>query len=703
MSLAVLGRILFDQGAPYAPDPGAFFKFTSDLADALLGDLSWFDVLRQTGERTLTYMLPVAVVAALTGFRTPEFYMAVAWTLYVLPLPFLYLLLVRAFRPPAIVDYAVAALFLAITPLLNLGVLYFTDVPGLTIALAGLACLAHGLNGPSIWRMSFGFFLLAMATSVRIMNAVPYFMSMVLLAWLMWPLVAAAHREVLKAIALAIGASLVAEAILRFDIPIVYMWRLNSEFGNTIWKYGSGSTEYGIENLFSFRFRTFIVAAVVWFLPFLVILTTGIASGRVIVPGEPERRRPWLSIAALIGFLLFCAYNAIIMFANDRYVVPALLILVPILCATAIPKAVGSVLTILSVLFCADALYYHWGRHGQPAPLSTAMSGIGLGWMAPIGPTAFRDVIDVTPSVVNALLAAGATKGPVSVEVLAPSNPLFDTNSLSLYLRYMAPTSEVFAGVQKNIRIVTTQAGEFSIPEIYSLYAARNMLAFANADFIFVPIDDDRPFPYTSFWKETTLLAEVRQVAEQKREAVIGLAQVAALMGGFREKAGDVPIRYKLFKVTDSLAWSSVVRKHFCVLQGINDPLFSIWCGKFSLAGETHDIAVVPTSLASSASIIERPEGAVLKLELKWPPKSGFSRIYVHFVPQLPAYEACPFFVVDHDVTEKGSLEDYTVFPVERLINIRQCKYVVNVGVRADALARNINNASEFERAMKPN
>lgn len=706
MSLTILGRILFDQGVPYAPDPSAFFKMTSDVAEAMAGHLSWSEMLRQTAERTVTYMFPVAILAALTGFRSPEFYMTVGWLLYVLPLPFLYLSLVRAFRAPAVVDYAMAALFLAITPLLNLGVLYFTDVPSLTIAFAGLVCLAHGLNRASIWRMSLGFFLLAMAVTVRITNVVPYFMAMLLLSWLMWSRVKAVWAEIVKAIAIAISATLLAEAVFRFDISFVYLWQSDQKLESSIWKYGTGNSEYGIENLFAFRFWRFLATAVLWLPLFIIIHTTGLFAGHVRIPGESESRRPWFAIAALMGLIIFCAYTAKLQPLNPRYVMPALLLIAPVLAATALPKQASTLMAALCFLFCADTLYYHWGRQGQAAPLSITLTRLAYTidsvdalWTKPIGLHAGRDKIDITPNLVNALLAAGAEDRPVSIGVLALDGQLFREEYLRFYLTYMSPTMEAY----RNIWIAGWHPfSEFGVREIYNKFVPQNAMAFANADFIVVPTDEDRPRLNASFWVEKDLVGDVRRAAQKGQDATLGLANVATLTGAFRDQTKDIAIRYNLYEVVDSRAWASAVKKRFCAIRGIGDAIFSLWCGTISPEGESRNIPVSPVALASSASIIESAQGPILKLDLKWPPKSGFSRIYVHFLPQPSPSGNCPFFTADHDPLEKTSDEDYTALPIERLPSIRSCQYVLNVGARVDAIARDIFDASEIEGMVKP-
>ena len=697
MTIVILGRILFDQGAPYSADPGAFFRITSHLADSFLGKRPLTDTLRSTGERTVTMMFPAAVVATLTGMRSPEFYMSIAWFLYVLRLPFIYLLLIKSIRDFESTDFAIATLFLATSPILNLGVLYFTDVPSLTLAMAGLVLVSTGANKQSVWRIALGLFLLAMAVSVRLPNAVPFLMALLLLACLKWNTVIKSWKPLLKGVLFAIAAAILVGTFLRFDIPIIYAFKLNASWDQTIWKYGNANLEYGVSNIFLFRFWNFIRSTFWMLLPLITLLLLSLLFGLIAPSGHKNKDLPWYGLATLLCIVLYCAYAAKTMFYNARYVIPVVTVFLPILAATKFPRMASKVIIVTCILFSLDNMIYHSDIAGKKTPISGNLLVVHPGWMAPIKDTSGRTLHSPVPTFVDTLLSSGALDRQISVEFLTLQSPLLHENHLRFYLQYMETTSELSRRAANNIRINGVHNGELRIPEIYERYAARNAIAYSNADFIVAPIDTDTLPDYVKFWVESSLQDDIYGLTLKNMEETVGLKYAATLLGAFKEEPSRKPSRYVLYEVVNRDAFAALVKKHFCQLQNVKNVLYGYWCGDLSNANPLKELSVAKETMAISAAIIGSSEEPLLKILLKWPPTSGFSRIFVHFVPETDFSKDCRFFTVDHDVLNKNTNEDLAPFPKSKIDALCSCSYDVKVGVHVNEIGQNIFDANAFQ------
>jgi len=700
MTTVVLGRILFDTGAPYAPDPGAFFRITSNLADAITGHQSWKAVLSTTGERTVIMMVPPALLGVLSGYRTPEFYMAVAWFIYVLPLPFLYLSLVKSFRKLSILDFAIAALFISTTPILNLGTLYFTDVPGLTMAIAGLACLSHGIKQSSKWNMALGFFLLAMGVLVRLPNAVPFFMAMLLVLWLRHREIKYSYKLVIQSIVIAIIATILTGVAFRFDLPIVYAYKLNASWDQTIWKYGNGNLEFGVQNILLFRLKKFAESTIWMLLPFVLLLALSFPLGRTTSSHSSKSLHLKYAFATLLSVVLYCVIASKIMFYNGRYIIPVLAIMIPYLAWVSFSNRTAKIIAALSIVFSLDTMLFHVGTVGIKTPISSTLKKLNPGWMAPIGLTAKRNIHSPVGEISNALLAAGADSHPVYVEFLTLQSPLLMDVYFKFYLKYMGPTDSMWSLADKNIHIDGQHNGEMRVSEIYNRYALNNARAYVNADFIVLSRNNSLVPDYVKNWPEYGLHNDLNEKSKGSGQSFFGLQQISEAKAWIKGPFDDTNTKYVLYKVVDRDLFVRQVKEHFCQLKGINDPLFHYWCKRDTSSETIMEIPVDKNTMASSVSVLQNGTNPIIKVMLKWKPEEGFSRVFAHFIPAKKSSD-CQFFTVDHPIWQKDETADFAVFPSKKIRNIKTCDYIAKIGVMSIKDNKNIFSEKEFEQSIK--
>ncbi len=708
LSFMALSPILFIDNAVFPVDGSAYMKQVSYLVQFFQGQLTMDQVAEYSNIRSVVYQYPVALMAWALEIYSPQFYILCYWLLYVLPVPFFIWRLAVLVQGKLNWYATLLPLVFFLDPAMYILSLYgfFTETPSLSLCFMSFVLAYEGLvKSPprlrKILLLAGASLLLAAGLTSRLHSSLPVVAPAygLLLLWALWPLSKATWKNIFLFALFFVGATALIALELRVWDTLQFAWALSTSLDNSIWRFGNGGAEFGVENVYTQRLAFYSVSTLLMFMGLILVgFFTGI---------KPRTHRDWALALIVIGLAVYqIILWTITLPFNPRYLFSLLFFGMVFVIfqqpATArLRLAAGFVILLFGFNSLASFL-----PPSAPSWLSFVrntraylgdQAGVGKMYSENVRFFSHKDYRMPFPEIFESLAKVHQRYADEIDSVRAPAYQLAYFSGLKTKLPMVFFYTYLDAHWLSDVNVAQlrdkiwqplTYISEMRVDEIYLDHFTRNMqgLMSANAIISRGSRKDQRPFGEEG-WLENSidLILQNPDMAQKHGLKLENDFVVQSLMPENRLEVLDT---INLYTVTNRTLWRDFLRKQICETQHqasqqrpelLPDLCTSI-TGLSALPKKLGKLSPNENNMAVDVALYRTKPSGDLKLgaKLKDPDFEKVLGVYVHFVDYS---KQCPFMV--HDFRFTQSFADVALADIDeaKVEAITRCQYEIAVGI----------------------